>query len=127
MQRLQRRQEYKGCLLEQQGQGLAWRPRAQRTSLQVSGGTNRYTSIARDTHCLILVTPWPSTFVNLLGPPMEQRSRATALALPLEGGAPGELRVFEFLDGGEVLVDQGRIGQWPEMLGGLQFRGIGGR
>jgi hypothetical protein len=43
----------------------------------------------------------------------------------LEGGAAGELSVFEVLDAGEVLIDEGGIGQRPEMLSRLQFRGIG--
>lgn len=50
---------------------------------------------------------------------MEQRSGADALGLPLEGGTPSKLSVFEVLDGGEMLVDQRRIGERPEMLGGL--------
>jgi len=43
----------------------------------------------------------------------------------LEGGAAGELGVFEVLDAGEVLIDEGGIGQRPEMLSRLQFGGIG--
>lgn len=36
-----------------------------------------------------------------------------------------KLGVFQVLDGGEVLVDEGGVRQRPEMFGGLQFRGIG--
>ncbi len=73
----------------------------------------------------ISIPPRSTSFVDLLGPPVEQRSGADALALPLEGGTAGELRVFEVLDAREVLVDQGGVGQRPEVLGGLQLGGIG--
>jgi putative transposase len=48
-----------------------------------------------------------------------------AVRPPLQGGALGELGVLELLDGGKVPVDQHRIGQGPQVLGRLQFRGIG--
>ena len=71
---------------------------------------------------VISVPPRSPSFVDLLGPPMEQRGRPDALGLPLEGGTPSKLRVFEVLDGGEMLVDQRGIGERlrvQEMLGGL--------
>ena len=55
---------------------------------------------------------------------MKQRGGANALGLPLDGGTVGKLRVFEVLDGGEMLVDQGGVGERPEMLSRLQFGGI---
>ncbi len=71
---------------------------------------------------MISVSPRSSTFVDLLGPPMEKRRRANTIELALERGAPSELGVFEILDGSEMLIDERRIGQWPEMFGGLEFR-----
>ncbi|HEV8192685.1 MAG TPA: hypothetical protein VGP82_14560, partial [Ktedonobacterales bacterium] len=44
-----------------------------------------------------------------------------------EGDATRGLDVFELLDGGEMAVDQRRIGQWPEVLGRLELGRIGGR
>ena len=52
---------------------------------------------------------------------MEAGGRADEIRVALEGRTAGELRVFEILEGGEVLVDQGRVGQRPEGFGGLQF------
>ena len=46
------------------------------------------------------------------------------LALLLEGGAVGELRSFQVVDGGKVLVDQRGVGQGPQMFGWLQFGGV---
>lgn len=57
--------------------------------------------------------------MKALGPPVEAGGRAHEIGPLLEGGAAGELRIFELLDGGEMLVDQGGVGQRPEMLGGL--------
>ena len=56
---------------------------------------------------------------------MEQRGGANAIGLALERGAVGQLRLFELLDGLEMAVVEGRVGQRPEMLGGLEFGGIG--
>ncbi len=53
---------------------------------------------------------------------MEQRRGADALTLPLERDAARKLGVFEVLDGREMLVDQRRIRQRPEVLGWLQLR-----
>lgn len=60
-----------------------------------------------------------------LGPPVEASGRAHETGLLLEGDAASELRIFELLDGGEMLVDEARVGQRPEMLGGLQLGGVG--
>jgi len=56
---------------------------------------------------------------------MEARRPADEIRPLLEGGAAGELGVFEVLDAGEVLIDEGGIGQRPQVLRRLQFRGIG--
>ena len=55
---------------------------------------------------------------------MKARRRADLLGVALQLGAAGELRVFELLDRGEMAVDEDRVGQRPQMFGGLQFRGI---
>src|SRR5215831_12291709 len=70
---------------------------------------------------VISVPPRSATFVDLFGPPMEQRGGANALGLALETGAVGELRVFEFLDVLEMAVDEWRVGERPEVFGWLQF------
>lgn len=57
--------------------------------------------------------------MNALGPPMEASGRANALRLGLQGGAAGKLGVFQVLDGGEMLVDQRGVRQWPEVFGRL--------
>ena len=63
--------------------------------------------------------------MNTLGPPMEAGGRTDEIRPALEGSAAGELGIFEVLNGGEVLVDQGGVGQRPEVLGWLQLRRIG--
>jgi hypothetical protein len=68
---------------------------------------------------VISVPSGPSSFVDLLGPPMEAGGRADAVGLVLEGSAAGELGVFQVLDHGEVLVDQRGVGERPHMLGRL--------
>ena len=56
---------------------------------------------------------------------MKARRRADLLGVALQLGAAGELRVFEFLDRDEVPIDQDRVGERPQVLGRLQFGGIG--
>jgi hypothetical protein len=51
--------------------------------------------------------------------------RAVILRVALQVRAAGELDVLEFLDGDEGAVDQDRVRQWPQVLGGLQFGRIG--
>jgi hypothetical protein len=46
------------------------------------------------------------------------------MAAGLQGHAARGLGVFEVLDGGEMAVGQGSIGQRPEMLGRLELRRI---
>jgi len=50
---------------------------------------------------------------------VEQGRGADALALALEDGTISKLGVFQILDGGEVLVDEGGVGQWPQVFGRL--------
>ena len=68
---------------------------------------------------MISIPPRSSSFVDLLGPPVEQGRGADALALALEDGTISKLGVFQILDGGEVLVDEGGVGQWPQVFGRL--------
>jgi hypothetical protein len=74
---------------------------------------------------VILPSPGSLSFADLLRPPVKAGGRADEVGLLLEGGAPRELDIFEFLDASEVAVDEGRVSQRPQVLGGLQFRGIG--
>lgn len=57
---------------------------------------------------------------------MEECGGTNAVALTLEVGAAGELDIFALLDVGKMPVDQTGVGQRPQVLGGLQLRGIGG-
>jgi hypothetical protein len=59
--------------------------------------------------------------MDLLGPPVEVRGRADAVWLRLEASAACELHVLEFLNRGELPVDQAGVGQGPEMLGRLEL------
>jgi hypothetical protein len=48
---------------------------------------------------------------------MEAGGRADPIRPLLECGAPSELGIFQVVDGGKVLVDEGSVGEWPEMFG----------
>ena len=74
---------------------------------------------------MISIPPGPPTFVNTFGPPGEARGRADEVRPLLKRGAVGELGVFQVLDGSKVLVDEGGIGQRPQVLGRLQFGRVG--
>lgn len=74
---------------------------------------------------LISVPPWSSSFVDLLRPPVKAGRRANDRGLGLQGGAAGKLGVLQRLDAEEMLVDQGVVGEWPEVFGRLQLGGIG--
>ena len=76
---------------------------------------------------VILIQPWSLAFPDPLGPPGEAHGRADAVGVRLEGDAARSLGLFEVVDGGEMPVVQCRVGQWPEMLGGLQLGGVGGQ
>jgi hypothetical protein len=55
---------------------------------------------------------------------MEQCRGADQIGTGLERHTAGGLNVFELVDGGKVAIHQDGIGQGPEVLGRLQFRGI---
>ena len=63
--------------------------------------------------------------MNALGPPVEAGGRADEIRPRLQRGAAGELGVLQILDGGKVLVDQRGVSERPQVLGRLQFGGIG--
>src|SRR5215469_1224226 len=63
--------------------------------------------------------------IDVLGPPVEAGRRADEVLLPLKRDTALGLRVFQLLDTGEMLVDQYRVGQRPQVLSWLQFRGMG--
>lgn len=63
--------------------------------------------------------------MDLLRPPAETGGGADYRGLVLKGSTAGKLSVFEFLDAGEMLIDQRIIGKRPEVLGRLEFRGMG--
>jgi hypothetical protein len=67
---------------------------------------------------MISIPSGSSSFVDLHGPPMEQRGGADAFAWPLEDGTMSKLGVFAVRDGGEMLVDECGVGQWPQVFGG---------
>jgi hypothetical protein len=50
---------------------------------------------------------------------------ANALGLALEGSTARQLRLFELLNTVEMAVDEGRIGERPQMFSGLQFWRVG--
>ncbi len=52
---------------------------------------------------------------------MELRGGTDALALRLQGGAVGELGVFEVLNAGKMAVDEHVVGERPEVFGRLQL------
>ena len=56
---------------------------------------------------------------------MEQRCGADQVWPGLERYTAGGLNVFELVDGGKVAIHQDGIGQGPEVLGRLEFWGIG--
>ena len=56
---------------------------------------------------------------------MEPRRGTDAVWSGLKGGAPGQLGLLQLLDAGEVPVDEAGVGERPEVLGGLEFGGIG--
>jgi hypothetical protein len=63
--------------------------------------------------------------VDALRPPLKAGRGTDELLLPLEHGTARRLSVFQCLKGIEMPIDQDGIGQRPEVLGRLQFWGIG--
>jgi len=58
---------------------------------------------------------------------MKARGRADEIAALLQGHAAARLCVFQLLEVSEMAIDQHRVGQRPEVLGGLELRRIGGQ
>ena len=65
--------------------------------------------------------------MDLSRPPVKAGGGANQRRLVLQVGTARELDVFQVLDAGEMLIDQDRISQGPQVLGRLQFRRIGGQ
>jgi hypothetical protein len=61
------------------------------------------------------------SFVEALGPPVEEGSRADERWLGLERHTALGLRFLQVLDGGEMAVDQWRVGERPEVFSWLHF------
>jgi len=109
---------------------VRWASRPMRSGLAVRDLTGADADDRRDrgmrpAHVLLSVPSRSSAFMKAPGPPVEAGSRADEIGLLLERDAAGKLGIFELLDGSEMLVDQRRIRQRPEMLSWLQFRRIG--
>jgi hypothetical protein len=63
-------------------------------------------------------------FLDPLRPPVEVGSRANEVGTRLQGDAAGGLGVLQVVDRGEMTIGKCGIRQWPQMLGGLEFRRI---
>ena len=62
--------------------------------------------------------------MDLPGPPVKTRGRLDHIRLPLQRDTVSQLHLLQLLDRGEMLVDEHRIGERPQMLGRLEFGGI---
>ena len=63
--------------------------------------------------------------MDLARPPLEAGRRADEVLLPLKRDTALGLRVFQRFDAGEMLVDEHRVRQRPQMFGRLELRGMG--
>jgi len=54
--------------------------------------------------CVILISSRPLSFLDLLGPPVEERGGADEIAARLQGDAALGLGIFELVDGSEVAI-----------------------
>src|SRR5262249_54449015 len=81
--------------------------------------------VAHHREGFISVTCGSLSCLEAMRPPVKQRRGANALRLALERGAVGQLHRVEHLDAREVTVDEGRVGQGPQLLSRLEFRRIG--
>ena len=70
---------------------------------------------------MILIQSGSLSFPDALRPPLEARRRADEIRTRLEGDTALCLGLLEFVDGGEMAVVQHSVGQWPEVLGRLEF------
>jgi hypothetical protein len=66
-------------------------------------------------------------FLDPERPPREARGGADEIAALLQGDTASGLRVFQLVEVSEMAVDQDRIGQRPEVLGGLELGRVGGQ
>jgi hypothetical protein len=74
---------------------------------------------------MILISSRALSFLDPLGPPVEQGGGADEIGACLQGDTALGLDVFEFVDAGEMSVGQHRVGQRPQVLRGLQLGGVG--
>jgi hypothetical protein len=56
---------------------------------------------------------------------VEPRGGTDQSWLLLQGSTPSELHLLQVVDGGEMLVDEHRVGQGPPVFGRLEFGRIG--
>ena len=73
---------------------------------------------------MILVPPRRMSFVEALWPPMEQCRGADEGRLGLQRHTVLGLRLFQFVNRGELPVDEGRVGERPEVFGRRELWGI---
>ena len=64
------------------------------------------------------------SFLDPLRPPAEPCGRADEIAAALEHDAAAGLCLFQFIEIGEMAVDEDAVGEQPEVLGGLQLGGL---
>jgi hypothetical protein len=69
----------------------------------------------------MLSPPGSSSFVDLSRPPVKTGGRANRGRLVLQLCTACQLHLLQFLDRGEMLVDEHRIGQWPQVFGWLEL------
>lgn len=73
---------------------------------------------------MILLQLRSLSFLDPLRPPVEAGGRANEVGTRLERNAAGDLGVLQVVDVGEMAIGKCGICQWPQMLGGLEFRRI---
>jgi hypothetical protein len=69
----------------------------------------------------MLGSPSPLSLAQTLRPPMEQGGGADEIRTGLQRHTAGSLGVFQLVDGGEMALEERRIGERPQMFSGLQF------
>src|SRR5260221_5935520 len=74
---------------------------------------------------VILISSRPLSFLDPLGPPVEQGGGADEIAACLQGDTARGLDVFQLVDAGEVAIGQDGVGQRPQVVSGLQLGGVG--
>jgi hypothetical protein len=56
---------------------------------------------------------------------VEVRGGADEIGALLQGDAASGLRILQLLDIAEMAIGEGRVGEGPQVLGGLEFGGVG--